>query len=172
MSMAHKAFSFNWRAFESELGAPLDQALETGELAALASFIADNAQSLRDPDTGRSIGRDWDRSITLRDVQRYGDLALTKFYDPRQDIGLGDEWEEVQEHLKMADVDPAIILGAPFGPSTNYFDPGKMGSYFQTPDEVARHLRILLDLTAKQMDTPDEAIALFCQVHGGLYVTF
>jgi len=35
------------------------------------------------------------------------------------------------------------LLGIAIGPAANLFDPGGMGSYFQTPHEVARSLKIL-----------------------------
>lgn len=169
MSMEHKAFGFGWNEFTNELGSDLHQALATGEIAPLVAFIDGNVPSLRDSSTGRPLSRDWKKPIATADAHQYGDIALTKFYDPIRDIGLGDAWQEIETLLQTLGIDPTVILGKPFGPSANYFDPGKMGSYFQTPEQVSRHRQILQERSAPRLLSP---LAMFRRAPQGLYITF
>jgi hypothetical protein len=50
-----------------------------------------------------------------------------------------------------------IILGYSFGPDNNYFDPGRMGAFFQSPEQVKNHLQILQNFIEQK---PDFAIKL------------
>jgi hypothetical protein len=73
---------------------------------------------------------------------------------------------------------PSILLGSAFGFERNYFDPGEMGAYFQTPDQAAEHLRRLEALAATAPADAHEvqdAIVMFQQAvktQKGLYITF
>jgi hypothetical protein len=134
MSMEHKAFVFDYHAFQEQLSIVLREALGAGRVSALPEFIKRNIGALRDPNTGERLGVDWESAVVPKDVHQYADVALTKFYDPSRDRGLGYRWEELQEALARHDLMPSILLGSAFGFARNYFDPGKMGAYFQTPD--------------------------------------
>lgn len=53
--------------------------------------------------------------------------------NPADDIGLGYEWEKIEKILNeylLIDSNK-IICGECIGACDRYFDPGKMGSYFQ-----------------------------------------
>jgi hypothetical protein len=176
--MRHKAFAFDRRAFDERLAHDLRRALASGEVARLVAFIEASRAALRWPDSGEPVGVGWADAMTMRDPQEYADLALTAFYDPREDFGLGGIWQSVQGALGWHGLDPAIVLGTPFGPRSSLFDPGGMGSYFQTAAEVAERLRALLTLAPA---SPDEtkllapAVAMFrraAAASSGLYVTF
>lgn len=65
-----------------------------------------------------------------------------------------------------------VVLGSGFGPQGNCFDPGKMGSYFQDPEDVQQSVAVL-----SRADLPalDRYIALLLKARDdrvGLYVTF
>jgi hypothetical protein len=114
------------------------------------------------------------------DVHQYGDLALTKYYRPDDDIGLGAEWEEQAALLATAGLGREMLLGHPLGPAGGqpYFDPGKMGSYFQSMGEVRDQLRQLDRLgfhrpeIAKQVQPVRTMLDQAASAGSGLYVTF
>jgi hypothetical protein len=62
------------------------------------------------------------------------------------------------------------LLGIAIGPATNLFDPGGMGSYFQTPHEVARSLKVLG--AVPQLAQYCEGLTRAVNNSRGLYVTF
>jgi len=179
MSMEHKAFVLDYEAFKSQLGSLLESALMTGINDKLAQFIGTNITWLKDPYEGEPLDESWEDIIEVKDTHSYGDFALTKFYNPASDIGLGDDWEEIQDLLNDVSSDfGTAILGRPFGPERNYFDPGKMGSYFQTSGEVQQNLSLLKDLGQRKPEVSpalNKAIEMFQQAAEagkGLYVTF
>jgi len=175
--MDHKAFLFDSERFHEELRPTIEAALSSGDCAPLADFIRDNLEVLTDPYEGEPLTSDWGSLLETQDAHHYGDFALTKYYDPTADIGLGAAWVAFQEIL--AD-DPEIvtspILGVTIGPDDDPFDPGKMGSYFQSPSQVAANYRHLQDLSR---DSPSDVVAdairmleLAMQAGKGLYITF
>jgi hypothetical protein len=140
MTMEHKAFVFDTKAFDLEVRPVLERALSDGDTRGLVDFIRGNVDVLKDPYEGEPLNENWENSLQVRDPHQYGDFALTKYYDPRQDIGLGRDWEEVQS-LLLAEIGTDLpILGRPIGPPNSLFDPGKMGSYFQSEADVRDHL--------------------------------
>ncbi|MBD2740414.1 hypothetical protein [Coleofasciculus sp. FACHB-1120] len=134
MSMEHKAFVFDYDSFIYELSNILRNALLTNNNEKLVSFIKQNINSLKDPYEGEALNTSWETMVEPKDPHQYGDFALMKFYDPQDDIGLGAmwEWENIQKIFKKECGKNSVILGTPFGSKDNYFDPGKMGSYFQS----------------------------------------
>jgi hypothetical protein len=179
MAMEHKAFAFDYEAFEQELAPLLREALQTGATGELVAFIEANRDTLTDPYEGEPLGADWQTMVDPPDAHQYGDFALTKFYDPQDDLGLGADWEAVQA-LLQAEVPggAAFVLGRPFGPPGSYFDPGKMGAYFQSAREVQEHRRQIQALVERKPELSSQievAIAMFDQLAAGghgAYVTF
>lgn len=114
--------------------------------------------------------------VETADPHQYGDFAITKFYQPNEDIGLGNDWQSIQE---LISVDPPLvespILGTPLGRKRNLFDPGKMGSYFQSPKQVRQNLRYMTKLAEGQESKLAEAVEMLrkaAEAKQGLYVTF
>jgi hypothetical protein len=132
MSMEHKAYLFDWGAFEREVRAILEQALRSQIGSAMVEFIAEHVAAIKDPYEGEALGPEWEQMLEAKDVHQYGDFALTKYYDPTADIGLGHEWETSQEALAKLGFDASLVLGVVVGTDGNPFDPGKLGSYFQS----------------------------------------
>lgn len=172
MSMSHKAFVFDAAAFERELRAILAQALAAGDVAPLRAFIEANRAALSSPDAGTELDDDWEAQIEFPDAERYGDLALTKYYDPNADIGLGDDWLATSELLAARGLGEALTLGTPL-PG---FDPGKQGSYFQSPAQVSANLRALGELLGREPALASDLAPLRAMLDegrdAGLYVTF
>ena len=168
MSMEHKAFAFDWNAFQRDLAPILHDALSCDSVAALAAFIEHHRHSLTDPYEGQPLPKDWWSSMENRDVQEHGDFALTRYYSPTVDFGIGDSWIEFSSGFPS----PQILLGDLFGPADNRFDPGRMGSYFQTPTVVASSLR---DLSANDHPELSGFVGLLERCNAGemgVYVTF
>lgn len=177
MSMEHKAFLFDHERFEQELRPVLERALAKGTSEGLKRFIADHLQALKDPYEGLPLDEDWEDLLEIDEPDQYGDFALTKYYDPGQDIGLGSEWFSVQEIIETKSPGAsALLLGTPLRAGDAVFDPGKMGAYFSSPDNVLEGLRLLQDLTALGELPEASAVAgLFGKAASagvGLYITF
>jgi hypothetical protein len=174
VSMQHKAFLFDYEQFECELLSILETALKTQEIASLRSFITSNLDALSDPYEGDRLNDGWEALVETRDVHQYGDFAITKYYDPCSDIGLGDVWEGVQQFI-AADLalSPSPILGRVIGTEASTFDPGKMGSYFQSGQEARRNYESLATLAGRPgLDDAIEMMKRAVESRQGLYVTF
>lgn len=179
MANQHRAFALDYDRFRGELAPILERALATGDVAPLVAFIDAHRDRLRDPDTGAGLDEHWRQAEAAADAHRLGDLALTAYYDPTEDIGLGDGWEEVGMDLARevdADVDP-LIGGEPFGPPGNPFDPGKLGAYVRSWDTVRRQRERVRQVMAGPLwsDTLtgfDEMLRAADDQRRGLYVTF
>jgi hypothetical protein len=71
-----------------------------------------------------------------------------------------------------------IILGESFGSVNNYFDPGKMGSYFQSPQQVQQNMQLIQNIVIKEPKLAErlaDLLAMFQQaidLQQGLYITF
>lgn len=176
MAMEHKAFVFDFRSFEKELRPILERALSSNASSELLGFIEANRASLKDPYEGEPLEENWREMAEGQDVHQWGDFALTKYYEPSDDLGLGPTWEALQSLLlaKLGKDQP--VLGRPVGPPTNPFDPGKMGAYFQTEEDVKANLSELQRLQSngagEQADRLVEILRAAAARGRGLYVTF
>jgi hypothetical protein len=179
MPMSHKAYAFDWVAFQrDELPGLLTGALETSDRSGLAAYVELNRECLKDPYEGGPLGEDWEGQLENRDAHEYGDYALTRFYDPAADCGLGYCWNEIDDAVPQEG--RLALLGSPLGPWHNRFDPGRYGSYFQTPQQVAGSLACVHGLDLRWLDEHDQnflrrfvGLLEDCVAAGqGLYVTF
>ena len=177
--MDYKAFIFDYNAFVEELADILENALVTNENHKLIAFIEKNLSYLKDPDEGEPLDYSWKEMIEIGDISEYGDFAITKYYNPKCDIGIGYDWERLDDLLlKELNVDISPLLGTPFGSSGNYFDPGKQGSYFQSLEKVKNNLELLDSLSKQKLDNlPGIAIlnkmlSDASVLEKGLYITF
>lgn len=178
MSMLHHAYLFDHRRFEAELLPALSRALDTGGSDELRGWVHLHRAELTDPYEGEPLTDTWEEKVELSDPHQYGDFALTRYYRVRDDRGLGDQWRFVAEVLQHVVGNEAMMLGAPVGPRTNVFNPGKRGSYFQPPAEVSRHLLLLKSAIRKfpSAAEPLEQLQALLQAavaaRQGLYITF
>jgi hypothetical protein len=156
MSMEHKAYVFDYEAFERELASILRVALERNDCTALIEFIENNLESLKDPYQGEPLSSCWQSMIETRDSHQYGSFALTKYYDPRQNIGLYSDWRPIHDAMERETGDAAsILLGDVFGSASNSFDPYKIGSFFQSSRQVERNLCMVQTLAASRPELSD-----------------
>lgn len=178
MSLAHRAFAFDYPAFAAELLPLLQRALETGKDAELGAFIDQNLNVLVDPYEGEPLAKNWQASLEAGDVQELGDFALTKYYDGDLDIGLDIDWEAIGELLQKSGLSPNMVLGTALGPPDALFDPGRQGAYFQTAAEVNAALAELQTLLQANPSLATELLPLqgmlqeCARTRRGLYVTF
>jgi hypothetical protein len=170
MSMSHKAYAFDWRRFEFELRPLLEGALVADNTGQLETFIDEHREVLADPYEGEPLSNDWRTALENRDVHEYGDYALTRFYDPADDCGIGEAWVRISERLSGRAAN--ALLGCSVGAPKLVFDPGQQGSYFQTPAQVPESLAILKPLGVPEL-APFIALLERCAADGcGVYVTF
>jgi hypothetical protein len=180
MSMEHKAFIFDFDTFSKELKPIIEAGLQSGDVDQIREFILSNKSSLCDPYEGESLEDDWEDLIEDKDIHQYGDFAITKYYSPTRDEGLGYDWEDLQDVVStLAGINYSPILGVPLGLGNEYFDPGKMGSYFQDNALVRESLnairRIEGSLSENMQDTIVQYRVLLEKAANegkGIYVTF
>lgn len=185
MSMQHKAFLFDIGSFESELAPVLMNALLHHDPAALVAFIEAHRDVVVDPYEGEPLENDWlvslqrqrandattlgDEACRLMLIQDVADHALTKYYNVKDDEGLGN-WLNLSERL--SEPQRAALLGIPFGPAANPFDPGRMGSYFQDWLTVQQSQSALRDCLLPELRSFLALLAKATAEHKGVYVTF
>ena len=170
MATEHRAFAFDWTAFEGDLLPLIVPALQSGDGRSLASFIEAYRPDLRDPYEGEPLPSDWQSLLVIGDVQELADFALTRYYRPGDDRGLGTSWRAIDEVAP-----PAVrtaLLGRPIGPDGNRLDPGRMGSYFQRPCEVERSEAVLAAASLPELSDFRGLLAACSSGRRGLYVTF
>lgn len=169
--MEHKAFEFDWSAFDTELHRILVEALALNESASLLEHIAVHIDQLRDPYEGEPLKPDW-RSMfgNLDDIHTIGDFALTRYYDPKADFGIGGTWLPIIEVLDQ--LTQSALLGQVVGKLTDPFDPGRMGSYFQSPGMLVQSIAALMSVNHSELHDYISFLGA-CRVRGhGVYVTF
>lgn len=179
MSFDHKAYVFDYEWFYLTLKPTLEQSLFTNDPAPLKQFILDNLSLLKDPHEGQPLTIGWEYMLEAKDVQEYGKRALTLFYNPAQDLGLSRHWEKVQSLLLDQPSCPdSPLLGDTVGNEQCCFDPGKMGSYFKSPQQVVDIFTFVNQLIKEQPTYQIELapfidlLSLAIQQQQGLYITF
>jgi len=175
MSMSHKAFVFDHARFERELRERLLAALASDDARPLDAFITANLEALKDPYEGEPLRASWRDTFRPADVQAYADFALTKYYDPSDDLGLGTDWQDANEALEQAGLGAEVLLGSalstPDGAAS--FDPGRQGAYFQSEADVRQHLTQLAALRLHDsLRAARELLQAAATARRGLYITF
>ncbi len=178
MTLAHRAFAFDYAAFHDELRPLLLSALQTTDTSGLFEWIEGNLRELVDPDAGEPLPKNWQALLEDGDVHELADFALTKYYDVDLDIGLDVDWKKLAELLEKSGQVSTLLLGAPLGPKGAELDPGHQGSFFQTALEVNSALEAIQSVLQAQPTLATELApvqGMFQQAarhHRGLYVTF
>ena len=170
MSMCHKAFVFDWIAFERAFRSTLEDAIRDSDQKALADYIERHRAECRDPYEGDPLPEDWTGLLEVGDAQELADFALTRYYSPAEDFGVGELWPQVDSELPE-DARRAL-LGFAIGSTTSLFDPGRTGSYFQTPEMVGDSLSILANYSHEETATYLQLLRQAIEGGFGVYVTF
>lgn len=166
MSFDHKAFEFAWTEFSQQLLPILSLALEHNETESLRSFIATNLGHCRNPYSGALLSLGWEDGLEVGDVQELGDFALTRYYNPTDDHGLGGDWTIIEQQIPQAG--KTALLGS----SLPRFDPGRQGAYFQTASQVAASARVLATVANSSLGSYQSFLAQVASRNFGVYVTF
>jgi hypothetical protein len=168
--MCHKAYILDSVAFSAELRPLLEDSLAANDATALMAFVDAQREHLTLPWEATPLPANWRDDLEQGDVQEVGDIALTKYYDADDDCGIQEHWRDVHEGL--APEVGAALLGEPLEANGGVFDPGRMGSYFQTPEGVRRSARLLQGARQPELG-PFHALLSRAEANGkGLYVTF
>jgi hypothetical protein len=170
MTMCHKAYALDHASFIGDLAPILYDALVSGRQAKLAEFVDRNLALLTLPCEARPLPADWRSVLEHGDVHEVGDVALTLYYDADDDCGLQEHWLAVEEALPPAA--RACLLGEPFGPPDNLFDPGRMGSYFQSPSSATQSREVLGSRGEPELQPFRALLDQVATSRKGLYVTF
>lgn len=170
MAMDHKAFAFDWSRFQCDLYPLLVDALVTGGADDLEAFVDQHLAELTDPYEGQVLDEYWRRTLENGDVHEIGDYALTRYYNPTDSRGIGYAWTEVSDG--MPEPFANALLGFPIGTAEQWFDPGRCGSYFQTPVGVSESLAILKTVEAPELASYVELLEKCMNAGQGVYVTF
>ncbi|MCB1050480.1 MAG: hypothetical protein KDC71_07755 [Acidobacteria bacterium] len=148
----------------------LDQALVQNNAVGLEAFINANLDSCSSPYDGRVLGSDWKKLLELGTTQEIGDFALTRYYDPKEDFGLGESWPDLEAWLPIPM--RAALLGIAIGPAENLFDPGRQGSYIQSPALVRESASVLGSLDVPVLQAFQRQLVRVAASGQGIYVTF
>jgi hypothetical protein len=170
MPMEHKAFAFDWPRFERDLYPLLVEALAADDPAGLEAYIDRHRAELTDPDEGEPMSADWRDGMENGDVHEFGDYALTRFYDPADCWGVGYAWARLSDELPGPV--KSALLGSSVGPPERLFDPGRYGSYFQTPDHVRESLAALRRHARPELTRYLYLLEQCAGKRRGVYVTF
>jgi len=168
--MDHKAYRLDWRVFDVIVRPVLENALADNDPSTLIELIESDIGSFKDPYEGEALSTVWLSTLENRGVHEIGDFALTRCYDPRENFGLSHAWMQIDDALPIA-IRPAL-LGQALGPCGCVFDPGRQGSYFQSPSELKQSLKLLKRYSQHVPAEYLERLALVAADDRGLYVTF
>ena len=168
--MEHRAFAFDWAAFEREFLPTLERSLAGNEGLEIREFITAQWRLLRDPYEGEPLPENWREAVEGGDLQLIADYAITKYYKPSEEFGLGLHWMRLETELP--EEGRIALLGTPLGPQHRRFDPGRMGSYFQSWSQLHKSVAALEGLEIPILRQYRETLRSCMKRELGLYVTF
>lgn len=180
MAMMHKAYVFKYNEFQKELRPILERAFYKESCEELIDFIKNNKEVLVDPYEGVPLDVNWESLVDEETPEQYADFCMTKYYNPACDLGLDYEWLDIQNILEEVTKEASeIVLGTPLEFGGVFFDPGKMGSYFSSPEQVDSNLSEIKKIRNIVEEGCSNKLLLIESIlmnaHGsgeGLYVTF
>jgi len=149
MSMEHKSFLFNTSAFTKELSEIILTAGETDNEKLLISFINQNLNDLKSPYSGEELTAEWIEELETEDIQELADFAMTKYYNPDEELGLSYSWELLLESFDELDLkfnNEYYILGKSLDSENFTLDPGRMGLGFIDSQQISSIHKELISL--------------------------
>ncbi len=172
MSIDHKAYLFRHDAFQREFADLLNHSLQTADVDPLREFINRHRESLTDRATEGPLGENWEEDCGEEpDVQVYADLALTKYYNLTDELGLSYGFDALAAYLatvpQLAPVADCLICGYLFGPQGRRLDTGSMGTGLLSADEVAKFAELLTTVEWPAVPGPDSLIYADCYYKPG-----
>lgn len=149
MSMEHKSFLFNTSAFTKELSEIILTAGETDNEKLLITFINQNLNDLKSPYSGEELTAEWVEELETEDIQELADFAMTKYYNPDEELGLSYSWELLLESFDELDLkfnNEYYILGKSLDSENFTLDPGRMGLGFIDSQQISSIHKELISL--------------------------
>ncbi|MFC4476045.1 hypothetical protein [Flavobacterium chungangensis] len=149
MSIEHKSFLFNTSAFTKELSEIILTAGETDNEKLLISFINQNLNDLKSPYSGEELTSAWIEELETEDIQELADFAMTKYYNPDEELGLSYSWELLLESFDELDLkfnNEYYILGKSLDSENFTLDPGRMGLGFIDSQQISSIHKELISL--------------------------
>jgi hypothetical protein len=149
MSMEHKSFLFNTSAFTKELSEIILTAGETDNEKLVISFINQNLNDLKSPYSGEELTSEWIEELETEDIQELADFAMTKYYNPDEELGLSYSWELLLESFDELDLkfnNEYYILGKSLDSENFTLDPGRMGLGFIDSQQISSIHKELISL--------------------------
>jgi hypothetical protein len=168
--MEHKAYAFDWTRFGRGLRPTFDLALYNDHPDVLEAYIDRHWRKLTDPYEGEPLTEDWRELLEAGDVQELADFAMTRYYQVRENCGIGYSWMQLSEELPEPIA--AALLGYAYPIDNATFDPGRMGAYFQCPGDVRRSLKALRGIRRRELQGFRKLLERCVKKGKGLYVTF
>ena len=169
--LEHKAYLIDDIGFEKGLRPIFRMADSREKRQQLESFCDTNASLIKSPYDGIDVGDGWRSVQETETILELADIALTAFYDPADDIGLGYEYSEISERLKpvVAKLGFSPALGNPIEFGSDLFDPGFSGSYIMPCSDVVESVDALM---SSNFDALFQMLRKAKNQNRGLYVTF
>jgi len=147
--MEHKAFLFDTSDFIKELSEVILTAGNTDNEDLLISFINENLEDLKSPYSGEELTDEWQQELETKDIQELADFAMTKYYNPDEELGLSYNWDSLLESFDRLDLkfnSNYYILGEPLKSHSFILDPGRMGLGFVNSNYISSIHKELLNL--------------------------
>ena len=173
MAMEHKAFGFRWNSFREALLPRFYLYLE-GRVDEVADFARAEAGDLFDPYEGMPLRVEQVNEALVRGEHDFiAEAALTAFYAPSEDVGVGYEYLDVHSRLEALGANYAGLLhGSTLSHAGKLFDPGKMGTFFCDLDEAESKSRLVSTIQDANLRRLLEPMAEAGLAAGGLFITF
>src|SRR5260221_9040117 len=162
--MEHHAFVFDYDAFDAELLPVLKYVLSLENVESLIQFIDIHLTHLSMPLDGTPLDLSWRDSLAEQDVNGCGALALTRYYNPLDDVGLLFEWDDLWDFLDQYGLSE-IMLGTPLSRRLVGFYPMGEYSYVQSPEEVTENLKRLEELYKDNPEIDNELDEIVIMFH-------
>lgn len=167
MSIDHKAYLFRHDEFQRELAPLLYGSLKAGDVGPLRDFVNAHQESLTDPATEESLADDWEQLLADHpDVQWYADLALTRYYDLTDNLGLSRGFDALGSFFRsLPELGPnsdRLFCGWLFGPKGKRLDPGRMGTGLVATGAAAQIADLLARLAWPVIPGPESEIYSTC----------
>ena len=189
MSMIHKAYEFDWEIFSTELLDIIEVAFKQQKITAIEEFIDSNYEKLTNMWDEEPLKKDWlagkndwRTGFSVKDqtgneysieqlILNYADVALTKYYDYVDgDNGIADDWCRYNDALNPEQ--KHALLGDVIKVNGLEFDPGGMGTYFQSREQALKSYEILKGLSYEELSAYVQLLAKVVENGKGVLVTF
>ncbi len=141
MSMEHKAFIFDTCLFSAELLPIMEVCIPKNDVASLKDFVRAHLANAHSPYSGEALQAEWELELCAGDILEAVDFAMTCYYFPEEDRGLGEAWDALLETLRKMkprglDAERAV-LGKPLKVGGLEIDPGRMGTGFVQAEDIS-----------------------------------